>query len=356
MGLASRLQNESQLAFVICHEIAHFYLQHSEASINAYVKRINSKEYQNELRDIKNSAYGKRERLEQLTKKYSFDSRRHTRQNEMQADSFALALMQNSRFDSRESVTTLALLNNIDIDAFDIESSLATTFNSTAYPFQKRWLKKEQGLLGGHVQLREETWADSLKTHPDCGKRIAALNILSVGNGESSSMSGPTDNKKDYGDTTADKSSNNSTKMGTSTSTAKKTNPVNENLFNQLQSDFRYEVVEFEFNSKNYSRSLFFSLQLLDEHQNDLYLVTMIGKSLNSILEAYKAHQLSKVTDLPAPGNSAKYNVLCQFIQNLYPENIANISYQFMLKHRSGMSESTEFTNAFNEAAKAVNK
>lgn len=64
MGLFSRLDNESQFAFILCHELAHYYLMHSEKSIQKYVAAINSPEVQKELRSIKKTEYGKRQELE----------------------------------------------------------------------------------------------------------------------------------------------------------------------------------------------------------------------------------------------------------------------------------------------------
>src|ERR1700761_331519 len=50
MGLFYRLNNESEAAFVLCHEIAHYVLHHQENSMAKYVNSINSKETQEELR------------------------------------------------------------------------------------------------------------------------------------------------------------------------------------------------------------------------------------------------------------------------------------------------------------------
>jgi hypothetical protein len=321
MGLFYRLGNESQLAFVICHEIAHYYLKHSDIAIDAYVRRINSREFQNELRDIKKTEYGKRERLENLTKKFSFDSRRHTRQNEHQADSMAVEFLKNTKFNLTEAVKTLALLDTIDIDSLDIETSLTTIFNSPEYPFQKRWLRKEQGLLGGHATLKQESWSDSLKTHPDCNKRIAQLN--------------PFIEKYRSGNLTTG---------------------IDTNNFRKLQHDFRYEIIEYEYKSENFSRALFSCLMLMSANTPDPYLVTMIGKSMNSIYLSFKSHRLSKVTDLPSPGAPSNYNQLCQFIQNLYAENVASISYHFLLRYKNSMGQNKDFQTAFEDISKAIQK
>src|SRR5580658_7750353 len=66
MGLFDRLTDESQAAFILCHEISHYYLGHQEKSIEKYVNTINSPEVQAQLRKIKGSEYHRREQLQSL--------------------------------------------------------------------------------------------------------------------------------------------------------------------------------------------------------------------------------------------------------------------------------------------------
>jgi Zn-dependent protease with chaperone function len=319
MGLFYRLANEDQAAFVLCHELAHFYLRHSDNSIEKYVAQINSKEFQAGLRDVKNSQYGKRTKLEQMIQGLSFDSRRHTREHEHEADSMAVEFMKNTKFNVAESLTTLALLDSIDIVNLNTEACLQQTFNSGAYPFQNRWLRKEQGLLGGHAQLAEDKWADSLKTHPACAVRIAQLKPL------------------------VEKYHSQNTGVG-----------VDVSLFRKLQNDFRYETVEFAFKSENYTRSLFLALKDFDRSKPDPFVVTMIGKNLNAIYHSLKSHQLGKTTDLPSPVYPANYNSLCQFIQNLYPENVAAISFNFLDQYKASMGQFAAFKAVLDDSSFAV--
>lgn len=156
MGLFTRLENESQAAFVLCHEIAHFYLQHSESSIRRHVEALNSEETQRELRKIKSTEYGKRQRVEDYVKSITFNMRRHGRDHESEADSMGLEFMHNTKFDISQALTTLALLDSIDIDTFDVAKCLQHTFDAKDYPFQKKWLTKEEGLLGGHAVLKQD--------------------------------------------------------------------------------------------------------------------------------------------------------------------------------------------------------
>lgn len=318
IGLFSRLDNESQVAFILCHELAHFYLQHSENSIQKYVATINSPEVQKELRNIKKAEYGKREELEKLLKGLTFDSRRHGRDHESSADSMGIEFLRNTRFDIKESLTTLALLDSIDRDTLRTGEVLQKLFNAKEYPFQKRWIAKEEGLLGGHAILKpDEDMADSLKTHPDCKLRIKALEPL--------------------------------VSKYQTTSTSK--NLIDRPMFEELINTFRYEMVEYAFVSDNYTKSLQYTLQLLQHDSADPYLVTQIGKIFNGLYSAQKSHTLGKVTDLPAPFYEPNYNLLLQFIQNLFLEDYAAVGYYFLKQYAPQMEKYAPFKSIYHTSA-----
>jgi Zn-dependent protease with chaperone function len=322
MGLFYRLDNESQAAFVLCHEISHFLLQHPEKSISKYVNTINSPEVQSELRKIKGSEYRKRERLQDLVKGLTFDSRRHSRDHESEADSLGLVLLRNTRFDPNGALTTLALLNTIDTDTLSTAPCLQSLFDSQKYPFRKKWVAKEEGLLGGHAQLKEDsTEADSVKTHPDCLLRIKLLTPLAKKNNPGGSLLFAVDRSK----------------------------------FGALQNEFRYEMIEYTFSSNDYSRSMFLTLEMLQSHPGDAYLVAQLGRLLNGIYAAQKAHTLSKVTDLPSPDYSHNYNTLLQFIQNLYLEDIASINYYYLTRYHPQMDGYTLFKDAYTRSDQIIN-
>ncbi|MCK7554243.1 M48 family metalloprotease [Chitinophaga sedimenti] len=176
LGLLEKMENESQVAFVICHELAHYYLKHSENSIRQYVETMNSPDMQRELKNIKKSEYGKNARLEKLAQGIRFNSRRHSRDHEAEADSMALDLLKRTPFAPAEALSALALMDNIDSVTVDMAACLPKTFDSGAYPFKPKWIAKSGGLLGGHANItRDAAATDSLKTHPDCTQRIRLL-------------------------------------------------------------------------------------------------------------------------------------------------------------------------------------
>ena len=321
MGLFSRLSNESQAAFVLSHELAHFYLNHSENSMQKYVATLNSDDVQKQLKSIKKLEYGKRAELEKLLKGLTFDTRRHGRDHESEADSMAIEFLRNTRFDLSESLTSLALLDSIDTDTLQIGEVLQKLFNAKEYPFQAKWLAKEEGLLGGHAQLKgDESIADSLKTHPDCKLRIKALQPMVLKYHAASSLK----------------------------------NVVNGSKFNELKNTFRYEMIEYAFLSDNYTKSLQYTIDLLQDHPSDPYLVTQAGKILNGFYNAQKNHTLGKITELPAPFYEPNYNLLLQFIQNLFVEDYAAISYYFLKQYSPEMETYLPYKNAYHTSIQLV--
>ena len=317
MGLFYRLADESEVAFILCHEIAHCYLQHTEKSIGKYVTAMNSEEVQAELRKIKGSEYQKRGRLESLVKGLTFDSRRHSRDHESEADSLAVVLMQHTPFTGSGALSTLQLLDGIDKNGFDTEGALRANFDSKEYPFKKKWVAREEGLLGGHAHLSEnKELADSLKTHPDCSKRLVVLRpMVRAGGGRWA------------------------------------VDPV---LFAKLAERFRYEVIEYAYASGNYTESLFLTLQLLKERSRDTYLVSQTGKLLLGMYAAQKGHTLSKVVDLPSPYYPENYNLLLQWVQNLYLEDLAAVNYYFLNRYHPEMDPYPAFKASYDASEKLM--
>lgn len=317
-GLFRRLENESQIAFVLCHELAHLILNHNDKQIIKYVETINSSEFQEELKKITTSEFRKRKQFETLIKGLSFDTKRHSRYKEAEADSMAILFLKNTHFNVSEAIKALAILDTIDVDKFDTEKVLANVFNAPNYPFKKSWIEKEEGLLGGHATIeKDKKIEDSLKTHPDCSERIKNISKLI--------------------DTIKKKISN---------------NVIDEQYFLSLQKQLELDNLETYYQHKNYDLTLFYALKAYEKNASNLYTITTIGKTLNSIFDAQKSHTLTKFVNMPAPGNSASFNSLLQFLQNLYADEIANINANFLLNYQSKFSSDNNFNKTMEEAHK----
>jgi Zn-dependent protease with chaperone function len=318
MGLFYRLTDESQAVFVICHEISHYFLHHQENAIEKYVSTINSPEVQAQLRKIKGAEFHQREQLQKLVKGLAFDSRRHSRDHESQADSMAVELMRRTPFALTGATSTLAMLDTVDKDDFDVVGYLQRAFNSSDYPFRKKWLAREEGLLGGHAHLRRDNQdglADSLKTHPDCLIRIKLITPMVEGG-------------------------------------AGRAFVVDSVKFRKLQERCRYEVIEYAYVADGYTQSFWLALELMKERPADAYAVTQAGRVLNGLYKAQKGHTLGKVVDLPSPDYPENYNSMLQFVANLHLEDIASISYYFLKAHIPEFSQYELFRKVFEESAK----
>ena len=318
-GLMVFLDNEAELVFVICHELAHFYLDHSNKAIKKNVETYNSVAFQNELKRLSKQEYGAGQQLDQLIKKLEFGNRRHSRENESEADRYAFMFMKNTGFDCNAIKTCLQLLDKVDDSLLNSSIDPELTFNFSNYPFKKKWVQKESAIFSQMVNddsplTKKER--DSLKTHPDCAARILHLedSVLKARQGEKFI--------------------------------------INRTLFAQLKKDFLVEVAEQQFKSDNLSRNLYYSLRMLQKGENTFYAMYAIARGLNVIYENQKNHKLGIITDKETRGYPADYNILLRMLDRLRLEEIANINYNFCMEHKAEMSAYIGFNDEFNKAVK----
>jgi len=316
-GLMIFLDNEAELVFVICHELAHFYLDHSNKAIKKNVETYNSVAFQNELKRLSKQEYGAGQQLDEMIKKLEFGNRRHSRENETEADRFAFMFMKNTGFDCNGIKTCLQLLDKVDDSLLYRSIDPELTFNFSSYPFKKKWIQKESAIfsqMSNDNSPLTKKERDSLRTHPDCAVRISFLedSILKARQGEKFIM--------------------------------------NKTLFLQLKKDFFVEMAEQQFKSNNLSRNLYYSLQMLQSGENTAYAMFAIARGLNIMHESQKNHKLGIITDKETRGYPADYNILLRMLDRLRLEEIANINYNFCMQHKAEMSVYTGFNNEFNKA------
>lgn len=318
-GLMIFLDNEAELVFVICHELAHFYLDHSNRAIKKNVETYNSVAFQNELKRLSKQEYGAGQQLDELIKKLEFGNRRHSRENETEADRYAFMFMKNTGFDCNGIKTCLKLLDKVDDSLLNSSIDPELTFNFSNYPFKKKWIQKESTIfsqMSNDDSPLTKKERDSLKTHPDCAVRILHLE---------DSISKARQGQKFI---------------------------INSTLFGQLKKDFFVEMAEQQFNSNNLSRNLYYSLKMLQRGENTSYAMFAIARGLNVMYENQKNHKLGIITDKETRGYPADYNILLRMLDRLRLEEIANINYNFCMEHKAEMSGYTGFNDEFNKAVK----
>ncbi|HEU4472340.1 MAG TPA: M48 family metallopeptidase [Flavisolibacter sp.] len=318
-GLFHRLKSESQAVFTICHELAHYLLDHGNNSIRSYVNTVYSDSFQKELKSIQQSEFKQNQQLISLAVNFTFRNRRHSRQHEAAADSMAVELMKNTGYNLQGALECLAILDSSAKMKYDSPLRLQERFNFSGQPFRKRWIDSDVMRFTSEDETAADSiLADSLKTHPDCSTRIERLKPFI----KARQQPGARDFK------------------------------VSEATFKQLVQQFDYELLEHLFKKKEVSKCLFLTLQMLNTHPSDPYLHTMTGRCLNEIYRRQKAHELNRFVDLPADTYNAEYNQLLHLIQNLRLTEIAALSFYYLQQQEAGCAAYKPFGSVFEEAKK----
>ena len=160
VGLLSRIENESQLAFILAHEIQHYIQKHSLQQF----KRQKSK---------KKGGMGGRYNDESLKDVYQF-----SKENEMEADEKGFEMMVRSGYDLVEGVFVFDMLKYGEYPFLEAKLSL-DSFESGEYKFPKTLkdavemeVKTLEITDGTHL---EDMGNDDNSTHPSLDRRIVRL-------------------------------------------------------------------------------------------------------------------------------------------------------------------------------------
>jgi Zn-dependent protease with chaperone function len=322
-GLFVFLANEAELVFILCHELSHYYLDHSGKSINKYVETINSEGFQKELKRLSKEEYRVNEQVEKLSKSLVFDSRKHSRNNEAEADLQAFRFMRKTGYNCHAIISTLQLLNKADDTSLFKPLNIEQAFHFNEYPFKKKWIQKESAIFS---ELNEKDSPlsrkekDSLKTHPDCSKRILLLedSINKTGN-------------------------------------AGKLFLVDERLFKKLNKDFLAEITEECYEGKNLSRNLYYSLLLLQAGENMPMAAYSVARCLNELYQKQQQHRLGLTIDMENKRFPGDYNLLLRLLAKLRLDEIAAINYYFCRRYQEQMKDYTGFAEEMNKASRLKN-
>lgn len=316
-GLLIRLKNEAELAFVLCHELAHYYLDHSAKSIQKMISTANSETVRAELKKLSRQEYGAGADLDKLMKWMAFSSRRHSRENESEADEMAIRFMKNTEFNGQGAITCLQMLDQSDDSTYYAPLNLKTIFNFPDYAFKNRWLQDETAIfsqLKGNTGELSAQERDSLRTHPDCPLRIAAMEPA----------------VRDI--------------------TGRQDFPVDAAMFKQLQARFSIEIIEELYQEKRYALHLYLALGLLQTGQHRTYAVYTIARVLNALYEAQLQHQFGLYVEKENRVYPQNYNQLLRLLDRLRLNELAALNYFFCRQYKEEMAGYTAFASEWTKA------
>lgn len=317
-GLLIFLNNEAELAFVICHELSHYYLDHTNKQIKKIVELYNSENFTKEVKRLSKQQYGAGKEFDELMKRMAFGSRHHSRENEAEADRQAFLFMKNTAYDCHEILSCLQLLDKVDDSAIYKPLVPETVFNFDEYPFRKKWVQKESVLFGAMTNDASpftQAEKDSLKTHPDCAIRIALLQ---------DSVKKLPQGKKFL---------------------------VDENFFYRIKKEFFPEITEQEFRNDNLAKNLYYSLLMLQNGDATSMTIYSVTRDLNILFQRQKEHTLGDI-EKESRNYPADYNLLLRMIDRLRLDELASINYYFCRKYEAQMTGDNGFAEEKRKAQK----
>lgn len=293
IGLIRRLENKDQIAFILCHELAHYTANHVNNNIKKNIQTFNAIQSNKRVNRLRKQKFNQREKLLEILAGLRYERSRHSRVHETDADAIGMSYYLNTSFRPEEALRCMLLLDTLDQDKYTELPNLKKWFDFPDYPFKTRWLlAKKRGLSRMKVQI-DTALIDSLKTHPDCQLRHQLLRQQI--NGVSTS---PTSHKE-------------------------------ETHFKDIIRLADFELVESFFNLENYGRSLFHALQLLEKYPDNLYLRSRIGFSLYEIYQAQATHQLNQHVEA-VKKQKENYKQVLRFIHNLRLVELEAVTYYFL--------------------------
>lgn len=173
LGLFTLIENNDEMAFIICHELAHHILKHTDKTLEEYIKTFSSKVVKQQLNSAFNKKYGRRSAVTLLLKDLNFNFMKRSRSSETQADSLGFTLFKNTKFNKQASLNILKKLELTDGIIFNNPINLKQNFNYKEYPFKDVWIENEDKMFDTTESSNDFTLdKDSLKTHPDIPFRI----------------------------------------------------------------------------------------------------------------------------------------------------------------------------------------
>ncbi|HEY5746568.1 MAG TPA: M48 family metallopeptidase [Chryseolinea sp.] len=169
-GLLGRIENESQLAFTLAHEIAHYELGHIQESIEKMARGKYERKVKQGMTKVLTSDNADESDVDSV-RKIVYDMTRFGRVHEREADSLGLIIARQAGYNTGESIAMLSVLDSLDYTKHKLGYALFDEFQFTKYPFQERWLKPRLSLYSNRRDNVLFFSRDSLRTHPDITQR-----------------------------------------------------------------------------------------------------------------------------------------------------------------------------------------
>ena len=304
LGLIDLLDSDDEIAFVICHEIAHLLLKHNDSSLLRSVQTLNSKETKSKINKAAKQRYGRRQAVSKVISDLQYNFQKRSRSAEMQADSLGLKLFSRTKYNRAAAATALKKLDASDTLLFTTDTQIRKHFNFDTYPFKEPWLQRDETLFDLEESANDLALdKDSLNTHPDIPSRILKMAL-------NADQTAPT---------------------GSQLAAIKKIIAENN--------------IAISLDASRLDLALY---QILSQYQRDEVITetycTTVATLLKRTYELKSNHKFGKFIDPVSPFDDEKYlNEVRIFLHNIEMKNLRKIGLLFCQKHAATMRGNPEF-------------
>ncbi len=291
LGLLEILDNESELAFILAHEIAHQSQRHTNKSINELFNEFYSENYQHQLTEMKKLGLGRYNRFKEIVKNLELDNSKHSRSYETEWDSLAYEYLKPTKYNLSRSVESLNKLKLADTEAMDMNSILTKTFHFENLPFNQHWLQKKESIGDKYkLELSKEA-QDSLCTHPNTEARYQFIKNLILQNGQSQNDSAE----------------------------------LSRDTFAKMKKEFSYISIQKLIEEKEISKAIYQILKTQSKGDDNLFLKIKLLNCLQTVFDKLNDYTLAEYVDSRNPYYPKEYNKLLIFIDNLSLKDVENL-------------------------------
>jgi Zn-dependent protease with chaperone function len=139
LGLLERVETEDQIAYILCHEFAHYYANHAEKNFARLAALNYDKELKKKINDITTRPYGRYSRLKALFNSLDLSVTTHSRTSEFQADSLGLVYYQKTGYNPYSPLRVMQILEHADKGLYRKNIDFRKHFSFKAFPFKDAW-------------------------------------------------------------------------------------------------------------------------------------------------------------------------------------------------------------------------
>lgn len=312
LGLFTSLDSDDELAFIICHEIAHKLLNHSIKGVTKRVSTINSKETKKKVRELKKTRYGQGRAALSVIDGLNLDMLDYSKEVEAEADSLGYLLYSNTSYNKSKALSSLKRLELVDDMILHHDVKIDSVFNFKNYPFQSYWLKENISIFDTSEKINEFGMvSDTVKTHPEIEYRVNKL----------------------VQDFALDKNS----LIGTYSN------------LKEINSLAHFKSVRYTIDLKYLDLAIY---QLVQKHDKKLidsdYYYSTMAEVLQQIYQAKKDHELGKYVPQKNNFSDEKHlNNIRLFLHNLELNEVKKMGLAFCESNQDKLKDNQKFEKAY---------